>query len=143
MSSPNSPSPRLNARTSFPFSYRKLAETPSIFNSAQYSTFCKAAAGKTSTKLFLTLSSNSLTSSALNAFFKLCIGDKCLYFLYSKDVEDEFDKDDEDANLPLPTRAYIPSSNFPRNSSNFLSTASNFILNKSYSPSVSVSFASS
>ena len=137
-SSPNSPSPRLNARTSFPFSYRKLAETPSIFNSAQYSTFCKAAAGKTSTKLFLTLSSNSLTSSALNAFFKLCIGDKCLYFLYSKD---EFD--DEDANLPLPTRAYIPSSNFPRNSSNFLSTASNFIRNKSYSPSVSVSFASS
>ena len=144
ISSPNSPSPRLNALTNFPFSYRKLALTPSIFNSAQYSKLPRivevlllnvsssSSSSLSSVKLFITLSSNSRISFSVNAFFKLFIGDKCLYFLYSNDplsLEEEGDEDEDEDAFPLPTRMSKPSPYLPFNASNLFSTASNFILN--------------
>ena len=139
ISSPNSPSPRLNALTNFPFSYRKLALTPSIFNSAQYSKLPRivevlllnassSSSSSSSVKLFVTLSSNSRISFSVNAFFKLFIGDKCLYFLYSNDSLLEEEEDEDEDAFPLPTRVSKPSPNLPFNASNLFSTASNFIL---------------
>ena len=70
--SPTTPSPRVAARTNFPFSYTRLQAKPSIFGSRTYSTSLPLG------KPLRTRSSKARSSSALKALPKESNGVKCL-----------------------------------------------------------------